>query len=88
MAVLLSAWTLFPTLVVPIFVCVQDSAALLRNQMTGWNDIIDLTDPSTSFAVNALDSVSIVGTTIVAAGASALMLEVLTLGKYMSMTVR
>ena len=87
-AAILPGWVLFPPLAEPICMCFQSSAALLRNQMKGWIDIIDPPNPRTYLALKALDSMSIVGLTTVAAGTSALLFEVVTLANYPSMTVR
>ena len=64
LAALLSGWVLFPPLAVPMCFSVVNSSFLLRNHLKSWFDGINLADRSIRFAINALDSVSIIGTFI------------------------
>ena len=90
MAALFCGWVLLPPLGIPIGLSLQDWFLLLRHELKTWTwtDIIDLPDPSTTFAINMVDSISLALADVVAAAYSVILLEVLISGNLMARTVK
>ena len=80
-------WISAPPLDVPLCVTFQNSVYLLRYQVQSWSGSGSL-HPSITFAVNAFDSIIIVGILFMSAFVSIYALEILTLGILFARAVR
>lgn len=88
LAILFTGWVLFVPPLVAVCANFVKSVVILRYQLKNMTGIIDVSNPSTQFAVAAFDCGSLVALILVGCWCWAVVLEVLTLSTLMARAVR